>query len=42
MGRKVWQSTDPLGTLAGLTRIIRDGAAVEDALECVPSASEPV
>jgi len=42
MGRKVWQSTDPLGTLAGLKRIIRDGASVEEALECVPDASEPV
>jgi DhnA family fructose-bisphosphate aldolase class Ia len=42
MGRKVWQSADPLGTLAGLTRIIREDASVEDALECVPAAGQPV
>lgn len=35
MGRKVWQSADPLATLAGLTRIIREGASVDQAMECV-------
>jgi fructose-bisphosphate aldolase/2-amino-3,7-dideoxy-D-threo-hept-6-ulosonate synthase len=35
MGRKVWQSPDPLATLAGLKRIIREDATVEQAMECV-------
>jgi fructose-bisphosphate aldolase/2-amino-3,7-dideoxy-D-threo-hept-6-ulosonate synthase len=39
MGRKVWQSPDPLATLAGLKRIIREDATVDHAMECVEAGA---
>jgi fructose-bisphosphate aldolase/2-amino-3,7-dideoxy-D-threo-hept-6-ulosonate synthase len=33
MGRKIWQSANPVGVLRGLQLIIRHGASVDDAME---------